>query len=275
MPARTIALPNIRSQYGPDPGYTIVDCDLAGADAQVVAWEADDEDMKAAFRAGLKLHVKNAREVFPEITKDMTDEEIKRQKQPGGIYYDCKRAVHATNYGASPHGLAPTLKWPVARCQEFQSRWFFLHPGIQEWHKRTMRHLTGEECWWCHTRTERPFGRCKVCDNVVGRTVGNRFGFRRIYFDRIEGLLPEALAWVPQSTVVIVCDRGAIQLAKNHRETQLLLQNHDSIVFQTPHHFIGRKKQYLESLRVPVPYKDPLNIQWGWSDSRLSWGDCG
>ena len=53
MVAQNIILPNIRKFIVPDPGYLIVDADLSGADAQVVAWEADDADLKEAFRDGV------------------------------------------------------------------------------------------------------------------------------------------------------------------------------------------------------------------------------
>ena len=46
MVAQSIPLPNIRKIFIPDPVYILIDSDLAGADAQVVAWEADDEDLK-------------------------------------------------------------------------------------------------------------------------------------------------------------------------------------------------------------------------------------
>ena len=39
-------MPNIRKLYVPDPGYEIFDIDFSGADAQVVAWEADDKPLK-------------------------------------------------------------------------------------------------------------------------------------------------------------------------------------------------------------------------------------
>jgi len=275
MVAQTIALPNMRKMFIPDDGYAIVDCDLSGADAQVVAWEANDEDLKSAFRAGLKVHIKNAREVFPEITASLTDDEIKKQSGPGGIYHDCKRAVHGTNYGGSAPAIASILKWPANRAEEFQERWFFLHPGIKEWHNRTMRCLMGSQCWWCNTMADSP-GHCLECGQNLGRTVGNRFGFRRVYFDRVEGLLPEALAWVPQSTVALVCDQGALRLRSMFPEVQLLMQVHDSIVFQVPlQHVKAKKEQYINALSVGVPYPDPLCIPWGWAHSTVSWGDCG
>ena len=43
-----IKLPNVRKMFVPDLGYVVFDCDLAGADAQVVAWEAGDDNCHPA-----------------------------------------------------------------------------------------------------------------------------------------------------------------------------------------------------------------------------------
>lgn len=64
-----IILPNVRKFFKPDPGYILFDVDLAGADAQIVAWEADDKPLKDAFRAhaagkGPKVHCVNSRAIF-------------------------------------------------------------------------------------------------------------------------------------------------------------------------------------------------------------------
>lgn len=63
-PAEKLVLPNVRKLIIPDPGYAIYEADLAGADAQVVAWEAEDDDLKSAFRAGLDVHSKNAEDMW-------------------------------------------------------------------------------------------------------------------------------------------------------------------------------------------------------------------
>ena len=52
----SIRLPNVRKLFITDPGYVMYEADLKGADAQVVAWEAEDDDLKAAFRAGVDIH---------------------------------------------------------------------------------------------------------------------------------------------------------------------------------------------------------------------------
>lgn len=240
-------LPNIRKLYIPDPGMTVADTDLSGADAQVVAWEAQDEELKDAFRKGLKVHILNARTMFPDKVKGWSDEAIKESK----LYKQNKQAVHATNYGSSARTLAQILGWTVAETENFQRRWFGAHPGIKGWHNRVEMSL----------RTT--------------RSVSNAFGYRMTYFDRIDSVFPQALAWIPQSTVAIVCFTGALKMRKQVPIVQLLIQVHDSLVFQFPTQQTEiLLPQIRTALESAVPYPDPLTIPWGLKMSTKSWGDC-
>jgi DNA polymerase I-like protein with 3'-5' exonuclease and polymerase domains len=244
-------LPNVRKLFIPDKGYAIFDCDLSGADAQVVAWDCNDEDLKNAFRGGLKIHVKNCEDMYGQPFDPARD----KVPQPGKIYsaYDeMKRFVHATNYGSSARTLAITLGWKTAQAELFQSKWFKLHPRIKHRQREIETQLQ------------------------TTRRVSNAFGYRITYFDRIEGLLPQALAWIPQSTIGIVCSRGGVSLRKNTPWAEPLLQVHDSLVFQLPYHRINPAglEAIKRALYNEVPYPDPLLIPWGISASGKSWGDC-
>lgn len=257
MVAKTVNLPNIRKLFIPSPDHYIAEVDLSGADAQVVAWEAGDEDLKEAFRKGMKVHIKNARDVFPDKIKGWSDEAIKATDFPGGIYHDCKRAVHATNYVVGVDKIAYTLGWTRKEASNFQKLWFGLHPNIRKWH----RHV--QECLWGRVEGNPP------------RTVKNKFGFRIVYFDRIEGLLPEALAWIPQSTVAINRAKGGIELRKKCPWVQLLLEVHDSLVFQFHKDNIERLNEIKKALHsIIIPYDDPLCIPWGLKLGTKSWGDA-
>jgi len=239
-----LTLPNIRKLFIPDPGKNIYDVDLSGADAQVVAWEAEDEDLKEAFKAGLKIHHKNAEDMWgTQYTQADEHERAKRYKQ-------IKAGVHGTNYGGSARTIAITLGWTVHEADQFQTRWFDIHPGIKRWHKRVEKSLS------------------------TTRSVSNAFGYRIIYFDRIDNVFTQALAWIPQSTVAIVCRKGGLQLHKNHPEVDLLLQVHDSWVFQRPTFMHSSINSIKSSLEVVTPYDDPLVIPWEISYSPVSWGDC-
>lgn len=139
----------------------------------------------------------------------------------------------------------------VHQAELMQRRWFAAHPGIKAWHDRTLHSLQ------------------------TTRSVRNRFGFRRFYFDRIEGLLPEALAWIPQSTVAHIIDEALFNISFNLPEVDVLLQVHDSLVFQFPtHKAAALLPQIKEQCRIPVPYEDPLIIPVGLKTSTISWGDC-
>lgn len=236
-----LKIPNLRRMFIPDPGMTIFDSDLQQADAQVVAWEADDDELKQIFRDPARdLHDENCRTIFNHA--------------PTGRYAPlrakAKAGVHLTNYGGNARTLSKTLGITVHEADKFQATWFSAHPNIKDWHDEIERQL--------QTR----------------RYVENKFGYRRFYFDRIERLLPEALAWIPQSTVGLVINHGWLNIDTNLPEVQILLQVHDSIVGQYPTHFDPQIRPALrEQLLVEVPYDDPLIIGVDIATSTKSWGD--
>jgi uracil-DNA glycosylase family 4 len=239
--ANKLVLPNIRKLFLPDHGKIIFDVDLSGADAQVVAWEADDDILKAIFRSGQKVHAVNAKDIFGG------DAGPDGKKEP--YYSRAKLGCHLTNYGGKPRTLSLGLGLTIHEAERFQRRWFEIHPGIAEWHRRVEAQLQST------------------------REVRNMFGYRRFYFDRLDDLLPEALAWIPQSTVAIVTNRQWDAIERNIREVDLLIQVHDSLVGQCDADDWQRVKPLLrDNLHVVVPYADPLVIPSGLKTSRISWG---
>ena len=238
--------PNLRKMFIPDLGFFLFDVDLAGADAQVVAWEAEDDDLKAKFRSGQKIHALNAKDIYG------------RDAGPDGkrapYYKMAKMGCHLTNYGGGPGTLSSACGMTMKEAGAFQTRWFDLHPGIKTWHDEVMNSL------------------------LTTRSVSNKFGFRRRFFERLDRLLPEALAWIPQSTVALIINNALCNISESeplqNLGTELLLQVHDSLVGQIP-----KPHKYLslpllqQALMVPVPYSDPLVIGTSLDVSERSWGD--
>lgn len=236
-------LPNVRTLFLPDPGFWIFDADLSGADAQVVAQEAQDEDLIAAFKAGLKIHAFNAEAMFGERYTLGTEAQKKK------FIADCKAGVHGCNYGEGVPTLAATAGWTRHEADLFRTRWFQIHPRIKDWHRRVESDL----------RTT--------------RTVTNKFGYRRVYFDRIDGILPQALAWIPQSTVALTCFRGMLQVRERFgSRVPLLLQVHDSAVFQVRASDLAILPEVMDTLRNEIPYPGGLIIPWELKASPFSWG---
>lgn len=243
MVAQTVTLPNVRKCFIPSPGHYIADIDLAGADARVVAWDSQDEDLMDAFEDGLAIHAKNALDIFG---RERAGED--GRKMP--LYHQCKTAVHGTNYGGKEKAIAAGTGWDVATSRDFQSRWFDLHPNIKMWHQRVEKELleTGE--------------------------IWNKWGYRRHFFERPDGLLPEALAWIGQSSVAILTNKILVAIDEALPWVKILLQVHDSIVLEFPANKWHERHKIKEVGAIDIPYDRPLNIPLDLKCSKVSWGDC-
>jgi len=156
-----------------------------------------------------------------------------------------------TNYIGSARTVAAHTGRSVHEIDAAQKYWFSAHPGIKRWHDRVAEQIAKR------------------------RFVENRFGYRWYIFDRLEGLLPEAVAWIPQSTVGCVINRVWTAFHTELPEVQVLLQVHDSLAGQFPTH----RREYLlprmrDASRITIPYDDPLIIPTGIKTSTVSWGEC-
>jgi DNA polymerase I-like protein with 3'-5' exonuclease and polymerase domains len=140
----------------------------------------------------------------------------------------------------------------VGEAATFQRQWFLEHPEILAWHEKIEQDL------------------------FSSRTVSNRFGYKRFYFDRLEGLLPQALAWVPQSTVAIAINKAWVNISTHLPTVQILLQVHDSIVGQFPtEQFDEIIPKIAHHCKITIPYpNDPLIIPVSIKTSNDNWGSC-
>ena len=250
-------LPNIRSMYGPDPGFTFFDMDLDRADLQVVVRESGEKDWIAAMDQGVDMHLLNAF-ILDNVSVPALEELVESHPR----YLDhrgpkkhsrefAKVFCHATNYGGGAKTVAAHTGKTVHEIDRAQKAWFLAHPGIATWHKRTFDQL--------HRH----------------RFIENRWGYRWHIFDRLDAMLPEALAWVPQSTVGILINRIWTSFYQNIPDLQVLLQVHDSLAGQFPTH---RSHVILPAMqkfsKIEIPYDTPLLIPTGIKTSTISWGDC-
>ena len=250
-------LPNIRSMYGPDPGFTFFDGDLDRADLQVVVWESGEKDWMAAMRLGVDMHLLNAfliDRVEPPALEELveTHPKYKEHRTPRKHSREfAKVFCHASNYGGGAKTVAAHTGKTVHEIDLAQKYWFSAHPGIKLWHDRTLQQINKH------------------------RFVENKWGYRWFIFDRLDALLPEALAWVPQSTVGILINKIWTVFYKNIPEVQVLGQVHDSLFGQIPTHRLTILIPQMISLaRIVIPYEEPLIIPFGLKTSAVSWGDC-
>ena len=251
-----LSLPNLREMFGPDPGFTFFDMDLDRADLQVVVWEADDAMLKAALKQGVDIHLLNAFVIDgkePPAMEELVETHPKYPDWRAPMKHKrefAKVFCHATNYVGSARTIAGHLARTVHAIERAKRVWFGAHPGIKSWHERVQDQITRHHF------------------------VENRFGYRWYIFDRLDAVLPEAVAWIPQSTVSNLINLIWQSFYDNLPEVEVLLQVHDSLAGQFPTHLKHLPERMLELSRIPVPYDDPLIIPTGLGLSEVSWGQC-
>lgn len=233
--------PNLRKYFVPDPGCIFLDVDLEKADANVVAAEANDEELLQIFASGADVHTENAKAIFGP-TRGIIPQFRQLAKQ----------GVHATNYGITASALARVLNITIKEAEAFQKAWFAAHPGILDWHKRVMSSL------------------------YATRSVSNRFGYYIRFEDRVEQCFTEALAWIPQSTVALVINKLWLRILKELPWVQVLMQVHDSLVMQIPQVYYPRRAEVRALAQtIEIPYESPVILRVGLKMSDVSWGDVG
>lgn len=260
--------PNIRAMFVPDPGYVFFDGDLDRADLQVVAWEADDQMLKAALRMGADIHLMNAFVLNgkePPPLEELIERHGKSETcccPPPKCYWEHRRPLsstrefakvfcHGTNYGGGARTMAANTGRSISEIDRAQKIWFGAHPGIKKW-----QDLVKHQVQKYHF-------------------VENKFGYRWYIFDRVESIIPEAIAWIPQSTVSNIINKIWLNIHENLPEVEVLLQVHDSLAGQFPAVLAEEMPRRIkEQAHIVVPYEDPLVIPFGLKISDKSWGEC-
>ena len=148
--------------------------------------------------------------------------------------------------------MAAHTKVAVPIIEGFQAKYFRAFPGIKAWHE------------W----TDQELRRCGQLTTLFGR--------RRNFFGRIpdQDTLRKAIAYAPQSMTADEINLGMLRLwALEH--IQLLIQVHDSILFQYPEELEDEiVPAAIEALTITIPllndrpFTVPVEAKVGWN-----WGD--
>lgn len=163
-----------------------------------------------------------------------------------------KILAHGSNLFGKPFTLARETYTTEALVERFQSRYFGRFPGIHRFHRWVAQQLQQK------------------------RELTTIFGRRRGFFDRTDddATLRKAIAYLPQSATADRTNLGLYRVWANMRnDIQLLLQVHDSIVFQAPLtsdlEAIVQKAIELTEVALTSPsgrrYVVPGEMKWGFN----------
>lgn len=200
----------IRRVFVPEPGKLFFYNDLKSAESHVVAQLTGDSLMLELHKPGARPHETTASLIFGIPMESVTKESVERELG--------KMARHACNYmmgwlrfmnNVNARSLETGVYINAAQSKLIVGGYQRMHPRLLEWWRRTEEEVR---------RTGRLY---------------NLFGRPRVFYDRVEAALPNAVAYKPQSTVGDLLNKA---LVKVHADEELrsygvecFLQVHDAI----------------------------------------------
>ena len=238
-------LPNCKELFIPDENYVFWNCDLSGADAQVVAWDSECEWLMDFFKdPPMKL--------YQYVASHYLQKEIETTDKWYKIF---KQYVHGTHYGMLEAKAALNAGIDIKLAKELRKWYFKLCPEIPEWHKKIE-------------------DKCKKKGYVE-----NIFGRQMWFLNKdCPTWLNQAIASIPQSTIADVTNRGLVNIVENEMNPtsriDVLLQVHDALAGQ--YHVSNKlaKEKIINHMLIELPYSTPLIIPVDYSESLISYGDC-
>ncbi|MEX0725594.1 MAG: DNA polymerase I [Planctomycetaceae bacterium] len=249
IPIRTLEGRMVRKAFIPsNPSWKLVCADYSQVELRVLAHFSRDAALLEAFQAGADIHTAVAADVFGIAQADVNS--------------DMRRIAKAVNfgviYGQSAFGLAAALGIDQGEAAKFIEQYFTRYAGVD-------RYLTEllEEC--------RRTGYAKT---ICGRRRAIE-GVRPVMSRQRN--LPErtAINTVIQGSAADLIKRAMIdihnRLKRERRQTRMLLQIHDELVFEIPPDelpdLVGLIRGDMEqALPLDVPIVVDVSIGENWLD---------
>lgn len=206
-----------------DDGYAGYNIDLSQAENRIVAYVGGVQEMIECFERGDDVHALTAGLIFgidPDQIKQMDKEQIMADIGGGNYTHRFwgKKSNHALNYDMGYRTFSIVNEIQEVEGKIIVDRYHRAYPGVRKSYHEIVRAMLSKN-----------------------RTVTNLMGRTRLFLDRWgDTLFKEAYAQIPQSTVAdIINERGINYIYYDNyddsfRLLELLLQVHDSIVFQIP-----------------------------------------
>lgn len=217
---------SLRSVFVADPGYKLANLDLEQGDSRnvgAICWNLFSEHPDWNERtAGAYLDACESGDLHTVVTK-MTRHDLPWGTAPDRDiaerlayrHFDhrfmSKKGGHGSNYLGSPGAIAVETKLPVQMIKQFQEAYFEAFPCLVGWHESLKYRLLH----FAH--------------------ITNMFGRRRFFFGRPKDRTTwkDAAAFEGSSNTSDEINMGILKLWQADR-VQLLMQVHDSILFQFP-----------------------------------------
>ncbi len=251
IPIRTEEGRRLRDAFVPEAGNVLVSADYSQIELRLLAHVADIPQLKKAFADNIDIHAMTASEMFGVPVKDMPSE-VRRQ---------AKAINFGIIYGISAFGLARNLGIARAEADAYIKKYFERFPGIRD-----------------YMEAMKAFARANgFVTTVFGRRIWIAGAKSKNYQERafaerqaINAPLQGAAADIIRRAMVRLPDA----LRRADLQARMLLQVHDELVFEAPHHeaetLCALAKRVMEGASEPaVALSVPLTVE---AKAGATWG---
>jgi DNA polymerase len=228
------------------PGCELMEADFSGIEAVLVGWFASDPQYIRKAHLGVHAWLTSIVLERPPKASWSPEEEgayyqaLKAKEKQ--LYEACKRVVHGSSYGLTPHGMVenyPNIFHTVKAAKEIQDTFFRAAPRVHQWQQRVqaLAHRQG----FLGGPGQHPFGYKHYFWAVREARRDNHGG----WYEKMDGPdAKRAIAYFPQSTARGVLTEALLRLfdpeGENwigdafYGEPPLRAVIHDSGLFEYP-----------------------------------------
>jgi DNA polymerase-1 len=245
IPIKTLDGEKIRKTFISRDGYSFIGADYSQIELRILAQHAKVKNLLDAFRNGVDIHTKTAREVFnmSEVTPEA------RQK--------AKAINFSIIYGTSAFGLAKRLKISNIEAKNYMDNYFKLYPEILAYMETTKEQAKKN-------------GLVKTMFNRVCYLDFNVKSIEKSYLERVAINAPIQGAGADIIKMAMIAVHKELQ--KYGRDACLLLQIHDELLVEVRDELVGELKgKIVDIMENVVKFDIPLTVN---CKVGKNWGDA-
>ncbi len=251
IPVRTAEGREIRRAFvASDKDHVLIVADYSQIELRLLAHLSGDDRLRAAFEQDLDIHAQSASLIFG-LPPDEIDADMRRQ---------AKTMNYGIVYGVGAFRLSNELQIGFDEAQQLIDNYFQTYAGVREYFDRIVAEAQKQE--YVTTLLGR---RCYVQEIQAADRNTQAFGKRVAINAPMQGTAAELI----KLAMLGIHD----YLTKNGKQTKLLLQVHDELVFEAPKseqdEVLTEIKHLMENAcQVDVPIKVDIHTGANWLEAK-------
>jgi DNA polymerase-1 len=248
IPIRTELGRAIRKAFIPEGnGWVLISADYSQIELRVMAHISGDSGLLDAFRNKEDIHASTAAKVFGVHIADVTP--LMRRK--------AKEVNFGIMYGIGPFGLSRRLDITQPEAKEIITKYFERFPKVKQYIHDTI--ATVRNCGYVSTL----LGRRRYLPEINSRNQNIRGNAERQAINMpIQGTAADMI-----KLAMIHIDSS---LLERRMKSKMLLQVHDELVFESPHHEIDTVREIVQDrMKKAIELDVPIEVELGFGSNWL------